>query len=98
MAIERSADFGKTWETLKLFAQNCSAEFGLPDDVGQRRSLCTSRYTSASPCTKGEVGTHGTTLEAVTVSDLRGALDALFSSSGDTASAGPEHFYNTGPL
>lgn len=52
MAIERSADFGKTWETLRLFAQNCSAEFGLPDDEG---SLCTSRYTAATPCTKGEV-------------------------------------------
>lgn len=58
MAIERSADFGKTWETLKLFAQNCSAEFGLPDDVAQTGSLCTSRYTSASPCTKGEVRTY----------------------------------------
>lgn len=57
MAIERSADFGKTWETLKLFAQNCSAEFGLPDDVTQTGSLCTSRYTSTSPCTKGEVRT-----------------------------------------
>lgn len=52
MAIERSADFGKTWETLRLFAQNCSAEFGLPDNEG---SLCTSRYTAATPCTKGEV-------------------------------------------
>lgn len=57
MAIQRSADFGKTWETLKLFAQNCSAELGLPDDVAQAGSLCTSRYTSASPCTQGEVRT-----------------------------------------
>ncbi|KAG7493179.1 netrin-4-like isoform X1 [Solea senegalensis] len=50
MAIERSADSGKTWEPLQLFARNCSAEFGLPDD-----SLCTSRYTSATPCSGGEV-------------------------------------------
>uniref|UniRef100_A0A3B4VG01 Si:dkey-202e22.2 n=1 Tax=Seriola dumerili TaxID=41447 RepID=A0A3B4VG01_SERDU len=55
MAIERSADFGKTWETLKLFANNCSAEFGLSDDFSQPGSLCTSRYTSATPCRGGEV-------------------------------------------
>ncbi|KAM7006060.1 netrin-4 [Tautogolabrus adspersus] len=55
MAIERSADFGKTWETLKLFAHNCSLEFGLPDDYYQPGSLCTSRYTSATPCSNGEV-------------------------------------------
>ncbi|XP_039654807.1 netrin-4 isoform X2 [Perca fluviatilis] len=55
MAIERSADFGKTWEALKLFAHNCSMEFGLPDDFTQPGSLCTSRYTSATPCSGGEV-------------------------------------------
>ncbi|KAL6111884.1 uncharacterized protein ACO6RY_08764 [Pungitius sinensis] len=55
MAIERSADFGKTWEALKLFAHNCSREFGLPDDFTQPGSLCTSRYTSATPCSRGEV-------------------------------------------
>lgn len=56
MAIERSADFGRTWETLGLFARNCSAEFGVDDDAG---SPCTSRYTSAAPCTKGEVRKQG---------------------------------------
>lgn len=55
MAIERSADFGKTWEPLKLFAQNCSTQFGLSDDFHQPGSLCTSRYTSATPCRGGEV-------------------------------------------
>ena len=55
MAIERSADFGKTWEALKLFANNCSTEFGLSDDFRQPGSLCTSRYTSATPCSGGEV-------------------------------------------
>ncbi|XP_034724260.1 netrin-4 [Etheostoma cragini] len=55
MAIERSADFGKTWEVLKLFSHNCSMEFGLPDDFTQPGSLCTSRYTSATPCSGGEV-------------------------------------------
>ncbi|XP_071393953.1 netrin-4 [Centroberyx affinis] len=55
MAIERSSDFGKTWETLKLFAHNCSLEFGLHDDLSQPGSLCTSRYTGATPCSGGEV-------------------------------------------
>ncbi|XP_040890182.1 netrin-4 [Toxotes jaculatrix] len=55
MAIERSRDFGKTWETLKLFAYNCSLEFGLSDDFSQPSSLCTSRYTRAEPCSGGEV-------------------------------------------
>ncbi|KAA8593449.1 hypothetical protein FQN60_009565 [Etheostoma spectabile] len=55
MAIERSADFGKTWEVLKLFSHNCSMEFDLPDDFTQPGSLCTSRYASATPCSGGEV-------------------------------------------
>lgn len=55
MAIERSADFGKTWEAVKVFAHNCSMEFGLPDDFDQPGSVCTSRYTSAAPCSGGEV-------------------------------------------
>lgn len=58
MTIERSADFGKTWEVLKLFAQNCSLEFGLLDDNVQSGSLCTSRYSSATSCTRGEVSKH----------------------------------------
>lgn len=55
MAVERSADFGETWEALKLFARNCSAEFGLPDDSSQPGSVCTSRYSGTAPCTRGEV-------------------------------------------
>ncbi|KAM3620908.1 uncharacterized protein V6R79_003592 [Siganus canaliculatus] len=55
MVVERSADFGKTWEALRLFAHNCSEEFGLPDDFAQPGSLCTSRYTNATPCSGGEV-------------------------------------------
>ena len=55
MEIERSADFGKTWEALKLFAHNCSLEFGLADDFAQPGSLCTSRYSGAAPCSGGEV-------------------------------------------
>ncbi|KAJ3603337.1 hypothetical protein NHX12_031079 [Muraenolepis orangiensis] len=55
MAVERSGDFGRSWETLKLFARNCSLEFGLPDDVEEPGAPCTSRYSEATPCTGGEV-------------------------------------------
>ncbi|XP_041835663.1 netrin-4 isoform X2 [Melanotaenia boesemani] len=55
MAIERSTDFGKTWEVLKVFAHNCSVEFGLPDDLTQQGSFCTSRYSNGHPCSGGEV-------------------------------------------
>ncbi|XP_030634235.1 netrin-4 [Chanos chanos] len=55
MTLERSRDFGISWETLKLFADNCTAMFGLPDDTHQPGSLCTSRYSSATPCSRGEI-------------------------------------------
>ncbi|XP_042589819.1 netrin-4-like [Cyprinus carpio] len=55
MRLERSQDFGQTWETLKLFARNCTEMFGLPDDASQPGSLCTSRYSNAVPCTRGEI-------------------------------------------
>ncbi|XP_028302734.1 netrin-4 isoform X2 [Gouania willdenowi] len=55
MVIERSTDFGKTWEVVQMFSQNCSEEFGLSDDLKQPGSMCTSRYSSAEPCSGGEV-------------------------------------------
>ncbi|XP_074913908.1 netrin-4 isoform X3 [Buteo buteo] len=57
MVLERSQDFGETWMPYKYFAANCSATFGLEDDVSQRGAICTSRYSSPFPCTGGEV--HG---------------------------------------
>lgn len=54
MVLERSRDFGRTWETLKVFAENCSSASGLPDGVSQQEALCTSRYSSATPCAGGE--------------------------------------------
>ncbi|NXX42423.1 NET4 protein, partial [Tricholaema leucomelas] len=55
MVLERSQDFGETWKPYKYFAANCSAAFGLEDDVRQRGAICTSRYSSPFPCTGGEV-------------------------------------------
>ncbi|KAG9274181.1 netrin-4 [Astyanax mexicanus] len=50
MSLERSQDFGKTWSTLRLYAQNCSGQFGIEDGHG-----CTEKYSSARPCSGGEV-------------------------------------------
>ncbi|KAG9473122.1 hypothetical protein GDO78_014330, partial [Eleutherodactylus coqui] len=55
MVLERSHDHGKTWRAYKYFATNCTATFGLQDDLKEERSMCTSRYSNAWPCTRGEV-------------------------------------------
>lgn len=58
MLIERSFDFGKTWNVYRYFAQNCARSFpGIPR--GPVRSLtdviCEERYSEETPSTGGEV-------------------------------------------
>lgn len=55
MVLERSQDYGQTWRPYKYFSVNCTATFGLQDDVIEEGSMCTSRYSDAVPCTRGEV-------------------------------------------
>ncbi|XP_075039792.1 netrin-4-like isoform X2 [Mixophyes fleayi] len=55
MVLERSFDHSKTWRPYKYFATNCTATFSLQDDLFEEGSLCTSRYSDAWPCTRGEV-------------------------------------------
>uniref|UniRef100_A0A8C8S7I5 Netrin-1 n=1 Tax=Pelusios castaneus TaxID=367368 RepID=A0A8C8S7I5_9SAUR len=55
MVLERSQDKGQTWRPYKYFSVNCTATFGLPDDLTEEGSMCTSRYSDAVPCTRGEV-------------------------------------------
>lgn len=57
MVLERSQDYGHTWKTLRYFAKDCEQVFGLAEgsSVGENGATCTSKYSGAFPCTRGEV-------------------------------------------
>ncbi|XP_075995983.1 netrin-4-like [Genypterus blacodes] len=57
MVLERSQDHGLSWKTLRYFAADCEGAFGRPEETPARESgaVCTSKYSGASPCSRGEV-------------------------------------------
>ena len=67
MVLERSQDHGRTWKTLRLFAGDCEGAFGLAEgsSAGESGATCTSKYSGAFPCTRGEVSA-ATGLESLT--------------------------------
>ncbi|KAK9751877.1 Laminin EGF domain [Popillia japonica] len=58
MLIERSYDFGKTWQVYRYFAHHCAESFpGIPETTPENLTdvVCESRYSGVSPSTDGEV-------------------------------------------
>ena len=57
--IERSRDFGVTYEPYQYYSNDCEGDFGMPDRSSVRtvdEVICTSAYSSLQPLTNGEVG------------------------------------------
>ncbi|XP_041650843.1 netrin-4-like isoform X2 [Cheilinus undulatus] len=57
MVLERSQDHGHTWKTLRYFAKDCEEVFGQAERSpgSESGATCTSKYSGAFPCTRGEV-------------------------------------------
>lgn len=58
MLIERSYDFGETWQVYRYFAHNCEHYFPeIPTHQPQRLTdvICETRYSAVAPSTGGDV-------------------------------------------
>lgn len=56
--IERSRDFGLTYEPYQYYSNDCMSDFGMPDESTITTIdgvICTSNYTSLEPLTDGKV-------------------------------------------
>ena len=62
LVVERSRDFGATYEPYRFYSNDCEGDFGMPDRSGVVTSadevICTSQYSGIEPLTNGEVITY----------------------------------------
>ena len=56
--VERSRNFGQTYEVYHYYSSDCMADFGLPDRSSRNsidEVICTSEYSDLQPLSGGEV-------------------------------------------